>query len=342
LLRVDWERAERDAAAAAEFRGVRVGASRHGLTEVYLRADAPDVIWWKAQVSRLAQVLMEHPDRLPAGVPDRRANTREQWEAVAAMLLGRPLVAARILAEHEQPDLFLDLEGDDVNVEKAQSTLPIRDELIKQVARRVDPERSAPTVVLHVHVGADALPGLALLRRNKCRSLNEADLARVEGVGPVLLSSVRQWLGSGCKIKLQPMIDPDRMPAVDAYEVPDRMVDALLARSPVSVFPWSSSDSRRMDADHTIPYAGPPGGAPTGPPGQTGLHNLGPLSRREHRFKTFGRVSVRQPVPGTFVWRSRFGRVIITNPSGTHDLGTGLFADAVWAQAGRVNAAAAA
>jgi hypothetical protein len=42
------------------------------------------------------------------------------------------------------------------------------------------------------------------------------------------------------------------------------------------------------------------------------------------------------------VWRTRFGRVIITNPSGTHDLGAGLFADAVWAQAGRVNAAAAA
>jgi hypothetical protein len=60
------------------------------------------------------------------------------------------------------------------------------------------------------------------------------------------------------------------------------------------------------------------------------LDNLGPLSRREHRFKTFGRITVRQPVPGTFVWRTRFGRVIITNPAGTHDLGTGAFADALW------------
>jgi hypothetical protein len=30
------------------------------------------------------------------------------------------------------------------------------------------------------------------------------------------------------------------------------------------------------------------------------------------------------------VWRTRFGRVIITNPSGTHDLGTGAFADGLW------------
>jgi hypothetical protein len=85
-----------------------------------------------------------------------------------------------------------------------------------------------------------------------------------------------------------------------------------------------------MDVDHTAPYVRPSGGSAAGPPGQTGLHNLGPLSRREHRFKTFGRVSVRQPVPGTFVWRTRFGRVIITNPSGTHDLGTGAFVDALW------------
>ena len=72
------------------------------------------------------------------------------------------------------------------------------------------------------------------------------------------------------------------------------------------------------------------------------MHNLGPLSRREHRFKTFGRVAVRQPVPGTFVWRTRFGRVIINNPSGTHDLGTGPFADSRWRLVSTVDRAEAA
>jgi hypothetical protein len=50
-------------------------------------------------------------------------------------------------------------------------------------------------------------------------------------------------------------------------------------------------------------------------------------------MKTHGRVQVRQPGPGNYVWRTRFGRVIITNPTGTHDLGTDRFAQTVWAAA---------
>ena len=152
-------------------------------------------------------------------------------------------------------------------------------------------------------------------------------MARVEGIGPVLLSAVREWLGTGCQIRVLPVLDPAGIAAVDAYEVPDRMAEAVLTRSPASVFPWSAITNRhRFDLDHTIPYTGPPGG----PPGQTRPDNLGPLSRGEHRFKTYGRISVRQPDAGTFVWRTRFGRVIVTNPAGTHDLGTGASADAVW------------
>jgi hypothetical protein len=44
-------------------------------------------------------------------------------------------------------------------------------------------------------------------------------------------------------------------------------------------------------------------------------------------------VQVRQAGPGNYVWRSRFGRVIITNPTGNHDLGTDRFAQTVWAAA---------
>jgi hypothetical protein len=262
---------------------------------MHVRADTADVLYAEGQISRLADILMGHPDRLPTGVPDRGAQSRDEWEAVAAMLLsGRPLLAVRILAEHEQPNLVMNCDPDDAPEPSTQSGRSDHETLIKELARRIDPKRFAPTVVLHVHVGAEALPGLALLRRDKYRPRNEADLARVEGVGPVLLDTVRQWFGTGCTVKLQPVIDPDRIPSVDAYEVPDRMADALLARSPVSVFPWSSSQSRRMDLDHTVPYAQPP----DGPPRQTGMHNLGPLSRREHRFKTFGRIEVSQPVPG--------------------------------------------
>ncbi len=198
-----------------------------------------------------------------------------------------------------------------------------REAVMKDLARRIDPDKFTPRVVLHVHIGADALPAF---NRGE-----DPGVARVEDIGPVLLASVREWLGSGCRVRVLPVLDPARIPPADGYEIPDRMVEAVLARSPASVFPWSGTTSRhRLDLDHTVPYTGPPGAPPGAPPGQTGLGNLGPLARGEHRYKTFGPINVRQPVAGTFVWRTRFGRVIITNPAGTHDLGTGTFADTVW------------
>ncbi|GAB3917358.1 hypothetical protein GCM10011575_31930 [Microlunatus endophyticus] len=60
-----------------------------------------------------------------------------------------------------------------------------------------------------------------------------------------------------------------------------------------------------------------------GPPGQSSPDNLGPLTRREHRHKTFGHINVRQPDPDTRVWKASYGRVLIVNPSSTYDLGTG-------------------
>jgi hypothetical protein len=120
--------------------------------------------------------------------------------------------------------------------------------------------------------------------------------------------------------------------SAEAFTGPDeairteRMRDALLARTPASVFPWTGSLNRHNDIYHTVPYLPPPGG----PPGQTGLHNLGPLTRSEHRAKTIGHLSLRQPLPGTYVWKTRYGRVLITNDTGTHDLGSNELAQEIW------------
>ncbi|QDP96400.1 hypothetical protein FOE78_11245 [Microlunatus elymi] len=182
---------------------------------------------------------------------------------------------------------------------------------------RINPSKLLPKVVLHVHISADTAtigPGVA----------------RVEGIGPMLASQIRDWLGARCRIRLQPIVDYADIHPVDAYEVPDAMRNALLARTPASCFPNSANRSRSMQADHTIAYrrTGGPGG--NAPPGQTGLHNLGPLGQTEHRIKTHGGWSARQPVPGTYVWRTRYGRVLIVNDSGSHDLGNNRFATAVW------------
>ncbi len=453
ILRVDRVRVEQETENAKRFRYIRTGqGSEYGLTEVSMLVDTPDAILLKAATKRLADILMGRADDLPAGIPDRGARSKAEWQAVAAGILAQPALALQVLAQVDQPDLFTDLEahlqvadhqprpdlpmpdrpmriqpvpggqmpdqpipggqmpdqqmpdqpmpdrqipagprpdqpmpdlpdpgpgsepsdsdladfdpgpptdlpasdlpgpdlpmpdepgsddprpGLDPQPQGEPSRAERREAVMKDLARRIDPDKLTPRVVLHVHIGADALP-----------TFNRGDdpgVARVEGIGPVLLASVREWLGSGCRVRILPVLDPARIPPADSYEIPDRMVEAVLARSPASVFPWSGTTSRhRLDLDHTVPYTrppgappgaspgGPPNGPPDGPPGQTRLDNLGPLTRGEHRYKTFGPINVTQPVAGTFVWRTRFGRVIVTNPAGTHDLGTGTFADTVW------------
>jgi hypothetical protein len=115
-------------------------------------------------------------------------------------------------------------------------------------------------------------------------------------------------------------------PSVDGYEIPQAIRDALAARHPASVYPWSQSAGPAVDLDHTTAYVPMEKG---GPPGQT-VGTLGPLARREHRHKTFGHLKVRQPVPGVYFWRSRHGWVWLVTNTGTHSIGRGPGADAFW------------
>ncbi|MGA9344984.1 MAG: hypothetical protein WBV37_07790, partial [Nocardioidaceae bacterium] len=55
-----------------------------------------------------------------------------------------------------------------------------------------------------------------------------------------------------------------------------------------------------------------------GPPGQTGLGKLGPITRFHHRIKTHGHWQVAQPFTGVFVWRTPAGRYLLVDHTGTH------------------------
>jgi hypothetical protein len=159
-------------------------------------------------------------------------------------------------------------------------------------------------------------------------------VGRIEDVGPVTIDQIRRFLGSShCRIRVQPVLDPNPAP-VDSYEIPTRTREALRLRNPASIFPFAPTTSRTMDLDHTIPYLPPERG---GPPGQTGLHNLGPLSRSQHRLKTFGRWTALQPEPGVYLWRSPHGWIYLATNTGTHDLGNNAFAHAVWDAARQAN-----
>jgi hypothetical protein len=117
---------------------------------------------------------------------------------------------------------------------------------------------------------------------------------------------------------IKPVIDPSGMAPVDGYEIPDRHREAVHLRTPADAFPFASNTGRAKQQDHTEPYLPPDHG---GPPGQTGLHNLGPLTQFHHRVKTHSPWQVKQPFPGIFVWRDPHGRLYLVDHTGTRPLG---------------------
>jgi hypothetical protein len=161
-------------------------------------------------------------------------------------------------------------------------------------------------------------------------------VARVEDVGPVLLGRLHALLGDHCTINLKPVIDlPAGHLPVDSYEIPARLREQLQLRYPADVFPYAAAVNRRIDLDHTIAYISLDKG---GPPGQTRIGNLGPYIRRHHNYKTHGGWQVRQPEPGTWLWRSPHRRIYLVNANGTHPLGDTDFAQALWrAATGLIN-----
>ena len=173
----------------------------------------------------------------------------------------------------------------------------------------------APTVVMHVHLTDDTLrAGHGVVRTD---------------AGPITLEQLQRFLiQHDAKITIRPVTDPAAAASADAYEIPLRLRRAMAIRHPRSVFPHSPA-ANRLDLDHTTPYDN------NGPPGQTGMHNLGPLARCEHRAKTVGSWRARQPEPGTYLWRSAEGWIMITTNQGTLTLGHGQWAGRLWESADR-------
>lgn len=142
-------------------------------------------------------------------------------------------------------------------------------------------------------------------------------VVRAEECGPMLLSRLLELIGRHhCQVSLRPVLDPANLAAVDAYEIPLALRDAVAARHPASVFPFSSRHGRGMDLDHTVPH-----NRSADPPRQTRVGNLGPLSRPEHRAKTGGVWHVEQPHPGVFLWRSPHRQWFLVTNQGTQALG---------------------
>ncbi len=141
-----------------------------------------------------------------------------------------------------------------------------------------------------------AIPELAMLRGRGRLFVHITDealrtrtgVARIEGVGPADVRQLREVLG-------------------DAYVTVTPVVDLG------DCIPFTPRTATRggVDFDHAVPHDD------TGPPGQTGPHNSGPLRRRHHRTKTHGGFTTRVVGPGRHLWRTPYGQAFLVDHTGT-------------------------
>ena len=273
-------------------RFVAIGDSQAGSSDLFGRIGAADGRFLNATLNRLAEVFASQGDD----------STLQQRRAKALGVLAVPARALQILQQAVQPAL----------VEEAEPTFdPAADEpatdptcfghLCGRVT--VNPDRLLPRTTIHVHIAAE--------------SLETGDgVARVEGIGPILVNQLEDLLGN-TRITVLPTIDPAGLPAFDSYEIPDRLRTAVIDRNPTEVFPGSARSSRSCQIDHTEPYVF----GPDRPPGQTRNDNAGPLGSRVHRAKTHAGWALRQPEPGVFEWRTPLGYHYRVSPTKTEYLG---------------------
>ncbi len=317
-----------DPAAAEERRRAReleqyVSAGQsdeHGLKTLIARAEAGEVIVFIAMCDRIAQILALQGDTSPAGA--RRAR--------AIGILAQPATALALLQHHanrtpthttdtdtgtgETGEPLCDSQQDDPEepvedepVEEEPPPCPTCGNGTGAIPFPVDPDKLRPKAVLHLRISQEALRarrGVAVLENH--------------GVGPITVGEAIDLLGH-CQVTIRPILDlRDQLP-VDTYEIPTAMRQTLRLSRPSSVFPWSHTGTHRADVDHTTPYLPMDAG---GPPGQTRVENLGPMTRFAHRIKTHARGwRHHQPTPGIYLWRTPHGYWYHVDNTGTRPLG---------------------
>ena len=165
------------------------------------------------------------------------------------------------------------------------------------------PERLVPPTTLYLHLTESSF------------TRNEGGVARFEQGGPITLAHAREILGHS-RVTVRPVLDLENLRPADAYEFTGSLRESVLLRTPADCYPYAVGTSRHLDLDHTEAFER------AGPPGQTAAGNAGPMVRHHHRIKTHGSMTVRQPAPGVYVWRTPRGRYRATDHLGTHRVDT--------------------
>ena len=256
-----------------------------GLRTLIARIEAGDAAWVCATVERVTEIIEpRHPDA-----------SKDELRAIAFGYLARPAELLELLLDHAEPEQgALDLGLDDSRAPSRAVAFPAD---LLDALRAADLSPLAPKAVLYVHLHEAAILG--------CDGVT-----RVEGLGPRSLSQLQTLLGR-TQLRVQPVIDLSDRVRATAYEHPGSLKERVHLTTGGDYWPFATSTSRRVDFDHPIPYDD------TGPPGQTGNHNSGPLGRRHHRWKTHAGYRSRQCGQGRYAWLTPHGLGFLVDHAGT-------------------------
>ncbi|TQK73065.1 hypothetical protein [Nocardioides sp. SLBN-35] len=261
--------------------GAQVGedSDQAGVGTVFARLDEADALAHQEAVEDLAAALAEHCE-VPEGAEPLGM---DHWRAEAFAMLADP---AAVLA-------FLN------GIDDTPGTSEV-EEVAQQPSR--DPRRVAE-IVVHVSLTDTGAFG---------------PVARVESLGPRLLTQVSDLLGRHTTITVQPVIDLHTGRSVNGYEHPTDVKHRTQLRTVGDVFPHATSlfakHGRTPDHDHTVAYD------KHGPPGQTGDHNDTPLARHHHRAKTHLGYTVLQLGPDKWIWGTPHGLYRLVTGGGTRPI----------------------
>ena len=186
----DPDGADAAAEAAARDRFVRLGrTSEHGLRFIMARINAGDAAWGDALITRLAEILRLEGD---LDTVDVRRST------AFGLLITQPAEALRLLCLHRHDDDEPEPDEPEPADPSTSSGHPGSGPStgsgpgLQMVPPPFDPAKARPRAIVYVHLSEAAL-------------LTGRGIARVEGVGPVLVSRLGLLIGNRTQIILKPV-----------------------------------------------------------------------------------------------------------------------------------------
>jgi hypothetical protein len=123
----------------------------------------------------------------------------------------------------------------------------------------------------------------------------------------ISVEQVKDWCTHPhTRITVRPVIDLNDQLSTDSYRPTPVMREQAILTNPVCVFPRCNRPSRHLDLDHLENWDHT----------NTTTHNLAPLCRRHHRYKTHADWTYVRTTPTTFGWTTPHGHQYDTRQTG--------------------------